>query len=141
MSADLSTELLHTIAEVLDVRAVFPRVSEIANQALPHDGLGLVCHDPSERVTLQARSADSFPAFRGLAVAGDDGDQVVGDIARERGRIVQSDPPDFVDRILAAGYRSFLTVRSMRETDGQQIARREPAGAHPHPAIRAPAQI
>jgi hypothetical protein len=29
-----STELLHTISEVLDIRAVFPRVSEIANQVL-----------------------------------------------------------------------------------------------------------
>jgi transcriptional regulator with GAF, ATPase, and Fis domain len=117
MSGDPSTELLHTISEVLDIRAVFPRVSAIANDVLPHDGLGLVCHDPSDRVTLQARSADSFPEFRQLAVAGESGDQVIGDIARERRRIVQIDPPDFIDRILAEGYRSFLKVCSVAGAD------------------------
>ena len=118
MSADLSTELLHTISEVLDIRSVFPRVSEIANHVLPHDWLGLVFHDHSDRVTLQARSAKSFPEFRRLAVAGDGDDQVVSDIEKERLRIVQIDPPDFIDRILAEGYRSFLNVRSMA---GEQV--------------------
>ena len=113
MSADLSTELLHTISEVLDIRAVFPRVSEIANHVLPHDWLGLVFHDHADRVTLQARSAASFPEFRRLTVAGEGDDQVVCDIEKERLRIVQIDPPDFIDRILAEGYRSFLNVRSM----------------------------
>ena len=118
MSADLSTELLHTISEVLDIRSVFPRVSEIANDALPHDWLGLVIHDHADRVTLQARSAKSFPEFRRLAVAGQGDDQVVCDIEKERLRIVQIDPPDFIDRILAQGYRSFLNVRSMA---GEQV--------------------
>jgi transcriptional regulator with GAF, ATPase, and Fis domain len=113
MSADPSTELLHTISEVLDVRSVFPRVSEIANHVLPHDWLGLVFHDHADRVTLQARSAKSFPEFRRLAVAGEGDDQVVCDIEKERLRIVDIDPPDFIDRILAEGYRSFLNVRSM----------------------------
>jgi transcriptional regulator with GAF, ATPase, and Fis domain len=118
MSADLSSELLHTISEVLDIRAVFPRVSEIANHALPHDWLGLVFHDHGDRVRLQARSAESFPEFRRLAVAGEGDDQVVCDIEKERLRIVQIDPPDFIDRILADGYRSFLRVRSRA---GEQV--------------------
>jgi Nif-specific regulatory protein len=113
MAADPSTELLHTISEVLDIRAIFPRVSEIANHVLPHDWLGLVFHDQSDRVTLQAQSADSFPEFRRLAVAGEDDGQVVGDIEKERVRLDQSDPPDLIDRILAQGYRSFLKVRSV----------------------------
>jgi transcriptional regulator with GAF, ATPase, and Fis domain len=118
MSADPSTELLHTISEVLDVRTVFPRVSEIANHVLPHDWLGLVFHDQSDRVTLQARSAESFPEFRRLAVAGDSDYQVVSDIEKERLRIVDIDPPDFIEQILADGYRSFLKVRSMA---GEQV--------------------
>ena len=84
MSADPSTELLQTIAEVLDIRSVFPRVSEIANHVLPHDWLGLVFHDHTDRATLQARSAKSFPEFRRLAAAGDGDDQVVGDIEKAR---------------------------------------------------------
>src|ERR1700694_2874292 len=113
MRTDPSTELLHTIAEVLDIREVFPRVSEIANHVLPHDWLGLMFHDQSDRLTLQARPAESFPEFQRLAVAGDGDEQVVGDIAKERRRILQSHPPDFVDRILAEGYRSLLKVRSI----------------------------
>ena len=118
MSADPSTELLQTISEVLDIRSVFPRVSEIANHVLPHDWLGLVFHDHADRVTLQARSAKSFPEFRRLAVAGGGDDQVVCDIEKERRRIVQIDPPDFIDRVLAEGYRSFLNVRSVA---GEQV--------------------
>src|SRR5262249_26810317 len=34
-----SVELLRAIADVLDVRSVFPRISEIANKVLPHDRL------------------------------------------------------------------------------------------------------
>ena len=118
MSADLSTELLHTISEVLDIREVFPRVSEIANDGLAHDWLGLVCHDHADRVTLHARSADAFPEFRRLTFAGDGGDQVVGDIEKERDRMVEIDPPDVIERILEEGYRSFLQVRSVA---GEQV--------------------
>ena len=118
MSADPSTELLQTISEVLDVREVFPRVSEIANHVLPHDWLGLVFHDHSDQITLQAGSAESFPKFRRLAVAGEANDYVVSDIEKERLRIVQMDPPDLIDRILADGYRSFLKVRGVA---GEQV--------------------
>jgi len=45
MRADTSTELLRTIAEVLDIRAVFPRVSEIVKPVLGHDALELVLCD------------------------------------------------------------------------------------------------
>jgi transcriptional regulator with GAF, ATPase, and Fis domain len=118
MSADLSTELLHTISEVLDIREVFPRVSEIANDRLAHDWLGLVCHDHADRVTLQARSADAFPEIRRLTFAGDGEDQVVGDIEKERHRMVEIDPADVIERILEEGYRSFLQVRSVA---GEQV--------------------
>jgi Sigma-54 interaction domain/Bacterial regulatory protein, Fis family len=130
MRADPSTALLHTISEVLDIRAVFPRVSEIANHVLPHDWLGLVFHDHSDRVTLQAGSAESFPEFRRLAVAGEGEDQVVSDIEKERLRMVQSDPPDLVDRILEEGYRSFLKVRGVagEQVLGLSATHRSPSG-------------
>src|SRR5260370_40812137 len=103
MSADASTELLHTISEVLDIRAVFPRVSEIANHVLPHDWLGLVFHDQADRVTLHAGSAESSPEFRQFAIAGEGGDQVIGGIEKQRRRIVQTDPPAVIERILQEG--------------------------------------
>src|SRR6185295_19235669 len=59
---DTSTELLRTIAEVLDIRHVFPRVSEIVKQVLPHDALALVYADRAAHITLEARSVDDLPA-------------------------------------------------------------------------------
>src|ERR1700722_11595503 len=44
---DVSAELLRTIAEVLDIRGVFPRVSEIVQHVLRHDALELVLCDRS----------------------------------------------------------------------------------------------
>src|SRR5712692_6342202 len=53
---DTSAELLRTIAEQLDIRSVFPRVSEIVKHVLPHDALELVFHDRGGRRTLEASS-------------------------------------------------------------------------------------
>src|SRR6058998_1474544 len=60
--ADTSTELLRTIAEVLDIRTVFPRVSEIAKDVLPHDALALRFSDRRGDATLEARSTEELPA-------------------------------------------------------------------------------
>ena len=40
-----SVELLRTIPDVLDVRTVFPGISEIANELLPHEALTMVLAD------------------------------------------------------------------------------------------------
>src|SRR4029450_7223827 len=58
-----SHELLHTIAGVLDIRSVFPRVSEIARKMLPHDALTMSCQDEDLNVHVEAASSDDF---RGL---------------------------------------------------------------------------
>ena len=52
---DGSQELLHTIAGVLDIRSVFPRVSEIARKMLPHDALTMSCQD--EHLNVHARGS------------------------------------------------------------------------------------
>src|SRR3981189_1627177 len=58
--ADTSADLLRTIAEVLDIRSVFPRVSEIVKHVLPHDALELMFHDRGGHLTLEARSTDDL---------------------------------------------------------------------------------
>ena len=58
--ADMSADLLRTIAEVLDIRSVFPRVSEIVKPVLRHDALHLMFYDRGGYVTLEARSTDDF---------------------------------------------------------------------------------
>ena len=112
-ATDASVELLHTISEVLDIRRVFPRVSEIASHVIPHDCLALVFLDGPNHFTLEARSTDTFPEFRGLAIAGEAPFHLVSDLVNTPSRSVLCDPPDFVARLVAAGYRSLLAVRSL----------------------------
>jgi hypothetical protein len=62
-SSDSSRELLRTVADVLDIRTVFPRLSEIANRMLPHDGLTMMFQDQNGHIVLEAASTDEFPAL------------------------------------------------------------------------------
>jgi hypothetical protein len=57
---DSSVELLRPIADVLDIRTVFSRVSEIANKLLPHDALIMSFVDQDGNVVRQAASTDDF---------------------------------------------------------------------------------
>ena len=59
-----SVELLRTIAAVLDIREVLPRVSEIANKVLAHDLLTMMYHDRGGQILIEAASTDEF---RGLS--------------------------------------------------------------------------
>ena len=54
---DSSVELLRTIADVLDIRTVFPRVSEIANKMLPHDAMVMTFVDKNGDVIREAATA------------------------------------------------------------------------------------
>jgi transcriptional regulator with PAS, ATPase and Fis domain len=111
MRADTSTALLRTIAEVLDIRAVFPRVSEIVKPVLGHDALELVLCDRNGHVTLEARSTEYLPGHRGCALKDDEAFHIEGDLRRPRPRLVGGDAD--VDDLIAAGYRSVLNVRSV----------------------------
>src|SRR5262249_26300407 len=101
--ADTSTELLHTIAEGLDIRSVFPPVSEIVKHVLPHDALALKFSDRNGNVTLEARSAEDLPE-RGWGTSPTDGDFfIVSDLRRRRSRCVAGGT-DSADALVAAGY-------------------------------------
>jgi hypothetical protein len=107
-----SIDLLRTISEVLDIRRVFPRVSEIVNRVLPHDHLQLVFIDRESHLTFQAASTSNFP---------DPGPVTIGEPAPDF-RVVRdlrttdvgvTEPPDVQARIVAAGYRSALSIKSV----------------------------
>ena len=53
-----SADLLRTIAEVLDVRTILPRLSEIANRILPHDALAMGSVDAAGQLVFEAATAD-----------------------------------------------------------------------------------
>src|ERR1700730_14967056 len=110
---DTSAELLRTIAEVLDIRSVFPRVSEIVKHVLPHDALEMMFHDRAGRVTLEAQSPEDLTGHPGWTETDAEPFHIVSDLRRPSSRLASGDLPAFVDHLLAAGYRSVLSVRSV----------------------------
>src|SRR5258706_10457838 len=90
---DTSAALLRTIAEVLDIRRVFPRVSQIVKHALPHDALELVFYDRGGRVTLEAQSTDDLAGNLGSALKDDGAFSIVSDLRRPGSRFASGTPP------------------------------------------------
>jgi transcriptional regulator with GAF, ATPase, and Fis domain len=122
-SVENSVDLLRTIAEVLDIRRVFPRVSEITNRVLPHDYLHLIFQGKAGQMSLQASSHDDFPAHGRVTVAADPAVtdfRIVSDL--RTAKLPVTDPLDFQDRVLAAGYRSFLGVGSVARDQHMGLA-------------------
>jgi transcriptional regulator with GAF, ATPase, and Fis domain len=106
----MSQQLLRLLADVLDIRDVFPRVSEIVATAIPHDRLVLWLFQ--DQVTHVA-SNDDGPLIESVTVSRfdpkiiDQGFRLVGDLTRE-----SLDRPEFQEQLLAAGYRSLLAAHT-----------------------------
>src|SRR6266850_6788838 len=105
-------DLLSLLTDVLDIRDVFPRVSEIVAAALPHDRLALWLPRDHE---IHVASNDDGPRIE--HATGGDSDEVtatgfklIGDLAREPLGGGSIEPPDLREQLLAASYRSFLIV-------------------------------
>jgi two-component system response regulator FlrC len=113
---DASVELLHEIAGVLDIRTVFPRVSEIANKVLPHDRMTMSFDQGRGEIVMQASSNDDFThadrikLHDGHLDQGPGGALIVQDLQREPLPIAE--PMNLQERLVAAGYRSFLAVNA-----------------------------
>src|SRR5215831_12037307 len=102
------------LAEVLDVRAIFPRVSAVASRILPHDHLTMSFHDGEGHVVVEAASNDDFPSFDRVTVddsclrALNEPFFIAADFLKEPLPI--QDPRDLNERIVSMGYRSLLRV-------------------------------
>ena len=114
-----SVELLRAIAGVLDIRTVFPRVSEIANKVLPHDCMTMSFDVGHGEIAMQASSSEELshvsrikllPASCDEAEASD-GVLVVNDL--EAQTLPIAEPAGLQQRIVAAGFRSFLAVNAI----------------------------
>src|SRR3989454_11978292 len=66
-----SVELLRAISGVLDIRTVFPQVSEIANKVLAHDLLTMMFHDRGGQILIEAASTDEFRGLNRIVKAND----------------------------------------------------------------------
>jgi transcriptional regulator with GAF, ATPase, and Fis domain len=112
-SLDASDELLRAISDVLDVRQIFPRVSEIATKVLPHDALTMTFHNGAGEVIIEAESEQTPYKIERLRcghagkVAGESF-LMIGDLSVDTFEVVE--PPDFWAAVRANGYRSLLLV-------------------------------
>ncbi len=126
-------ELLRAVATVLDVREVFPRVSQIAATVLPHDRLTLTFHHGQGEVVIRAASDEWEPLPTRLKVghliSEGDGAAIIDDF-EDAGARPPVEPPEFWDRILSAGYRSMLAVHVTARDQflGLQFWSRRPRG-------------
>jgi transcriptional regulator with GAF, ATPase, and Fis domain len=107
---DGSIELLRTISDVLDIRTVFPRVSDIARKMLPHDALAMVFVDQDRHFVRQAAWPDDFPDPPSIAAKTSmPKELIIADLST--GPLPVFEPADAFTPVIAAGYRSFLGVR------------------------------
>jgi formate hydrogenlyase transcriptional activator len=109
---EASDELLRALTTVLDIRQVFPRISQISATVLPHDRLMLAFLNRDDEVVVEAASDRWDPLPTRMKVRhvdpGADG-TIINDFDYAETRLVV-EPPDFWDRIRSQGYRSMLAV-------------------------------
>jgi transcriptional regulator with GAF, ATPase, and Fis domain len=110
-SVEASLELLRTISDVLDVRRVFPRISEIANKILPHDALAMVFLDESGQVVLRA-ATDGVPVVGSHYSKLPHPDHfIIDDLATQDLPVAITDDSPSA-KLLEAGFRSMLAVNT-----------------------------
>jgi DNA-binding NtrC family response regulator len=103
-----SVDLLRTIAEVLDVRTVFPRLSEITNRILPHDALAMGFVGGDGRLVIEAATADLDALQPHALETPFPEDSVIGDLTAHDLPMVRG--MSAAPRLAARGYRSLLTT-------------------------------
>jgi transcriptional regulator with GAF, ATPase, and Fis domain len=106
---DISVELLRTIADELDIRAVFPRVSDIANQMLPHDAMIMSFVDKNGTVVgeVATRNVPELPVPLRLTVPVGH-EIVIDDLGAAAVHVTESS--DVRTRLVHAGYHSALII-------------------------------
>src|SRR5262249_29469887 len=114
INIETSMELLRTISAVLDIRTVFPQISEIANKMLAHDFLTLSFHDRDGTILIEAASGDDFHGLRRIVKPGASHPPerfvIVDDFAVKSVPVVE--PENFQQFVLSAGFGSLLTVQA-----------------------------
>ena len=110
---EASDALLRALSPVLDIRTIFPQISEITSPLVPHDLLTLMFHDGTGEIVLEAASGDAGPMARRLRLADlsliDAPFTIIDNIDETAGLVAE--PRDYWDSIRSAGYRSVLIVR------------------------------
>ncbi len=111
LMGDPLAQLLAVISEGIEMRDVFTRASEIAQQIVPHENLELTVYNRSGNVTLHMQSAETDPLQRS-APADTNGLGIVRDLRLIGSHGLSPEQRVRVEQMLAAGYRSYLEVRA-----------------------------
>jgi transcriptional regulator with PAS, ATPase and Fis domain len=112
---DVSERLLQLVGSVLDVRKVFPEVSEAVREVLPHDRLAMTLHDDASTLVAHAFSNDDGPRLirmsnAEIATMQDGWFRIVDDITTMATPWAVTEPPDYGRRVAESGYRAFMSV-------------------------------
>ena len=109
---DAVDSLLPALADTLDVRRIFNRVSEIVQSVLPHDRLILTTRGTTEReMVVEAVSGEPIPRFPTRFIAGGPGDcATLPDHVLIPDTSLYPDPCGARDAIHNIGMRSFLGI-------------------------------
>jgi transcriptional regulator with GAF, ATPase, and Fis domain len=119
-SVEASIELLRTISDVLDVRRVFPRISEIANKILPHDALSMAFLDESGQIVQQAATA-GVPLVKAHWSRLPRPDHfIIDDLTTQD--LPAADDTGLREKALAAGFRSILVVSTRARDQEMGVA-------------------
>jgi two-component system response regulator FlrC len=108
---DPSEEVLRELADVLDVRSVFPRISSIIRRVLAHDRLTMTFHDRDGYVGLQVSSDGLSPGFTRVRVSEEILSRpfvLMPELSAEA--LAGYRPVEARTALLASGFRSFLAV-------------------------------
>jgi transcriptional regulator with GAF, ATPase, and Fis domain len=108
---DPSEAVLRELGDVLDVRSVFPRISEIVKRVLPHDRLTMTFHDAEGYVGLQVVSDGHPPEFGRVRVDRKVLAQpfvLLPELTPEG--LADYEPREARDVLLRSGFGSFLAI-------------------------------
>jgi transcriptional regulator with PAS, ATPase and Fis domain len=115
-----SLELLRAISNVLDIRTVFSRVSEIANKMLAHDAMIMTFVDSQGNIVYQAASPEDLPPLGPAKLTTSRRDEVIiGDLLAEPLPVsTQANR----DQLVRAGQRSMLGIFAQARDQVMSVA-------------------
>ena len=114
---EASLDLLRAMADVLDIRTVLPRVSEIVREVLPHDAVAMVFLDLNGQLVVEA-STEDFPAMKPQLPMPDD--FIIRDLTSQA--LPAAAGVSSTERLVATGYRSVLSVPARTGRQGAAVA-------------------
>jgi transcriptional regulator with GAF, ATPase, and Fis domain len=110
--ANWRDELLRLVCESPDIHRVLPQVSSLVGSTIRHDRLSISVHDSDQNISLRSASNSDGPRFDRFQLADRDWvpngtSLIINNLLSHHPAI---EPYNFHEKVVAAGYRSFLVT-------------------------------